>query len=347
MKNTIAFTALLASLLLGVSIGRAADIITGAGATFPAPLYQSMFSEYGRTAGVSVDYNAVGSGMGVKFILRKSVDFGASDFPIADDRLSDFDSPVLHIPISMGAVVVSYNLPGMPRLKLTPEIIAGIYLGSITFWNDPQIVAANPAIELPSLRIVPIYRSDASGTSFIVTDYLSKSAKLWAAKAGKGMTLTDVVGICTEGNNNVAKFIENISGSIGYLELSYAFKNGLMVAGVMNKTGHTIIPSVESVSEAANIDIPDDTRVSITGTDAVNGYPISGFTWLVVYREQSYNNRTEEQARALARLLWWMTHDGQQLAPKLNYAPLHPSAVAKAEKLIRSMTYKGKPLTVK
>jgi len=318
--------------------------LTGAGATFPYPLYSKMFSEYYKKSGVKINYQAIGSGGGIRQLQAKTVDFGASDAFVDDKGLKKFSSPIIHIPTAAGAVVITYNLPGNPKLKLTGEIIADIFLGKISSWNDPKIKKLNPKVNFPNLKIVVVHRSDGSGTTFIFSDYLSKVSKEWKNKVGKGKSLNWPCGLGAKGNPGVAGLIKQIPGSIGYVELIYALSNNMPFADVQNKAGNFITPSIKSVSLAADINLPDDTRVSLTNTDAEYGYPISSFTWILIYKDLKKGKLTKEKAEALVKLLWWMIHEGQKYTQKLHYAPLSEKARKKAERLIKSITYEGKPL---
>ena len=258
--------------------------------------------------------------------------------------MKKFSSPILHIPITAGAVVITYNLPGNPKLKLTPSIIADIFLGKITHWDDEEIKKLNPRVNLPNLKIIVVHRSDGSGTTFIFTDYLSKVSKEWRNVVGKGKSVNWPQGLGAKGNAGVAGLVRQIPGSIGYVELIYALSNNMPYADVQNKSGNFITPTIESVTLATDIRLPDDMRVSLTDTDAEYGYPISGFTWILVYKDLARGGLSEEKARELVRLLWWMTHQGQKYAKKLHYAPLSKEAIKKIEKIIKSITYEGKPL---
>ncbi len=318
--------------------------LLGAGATFPYPLYSKMFDTYNKTHGVKVNYQAIGSGGGIRQLLSKTVDFGASDAFMNEEEMAKAEKPIIHIPTCLGAVVVTYNLPNNPVLKLTPDVIADIFLGKITNWNDKRIKELNPGIELPSGKMVVVHRSDGSGTTFIFSDYLSKVSQEWLDKVGRGKSLSWPVGLGGKGNQGVAGLIQQTPGSVGYTELIYAVSNDMPAAIVKNKKGNWITPSIESVSQSANVDLPADTRVSLTNTDADNGYPISSFTWLLLYNDLKMGDRTEAQAKALVDLFWWMTHDGQKLDEPLHYAPLPQEAVKKAEALLKSVTYGGKTL---
>lgn len=319
--------------------------LLGAGATFPYPLYSKMFDEYYKVKGVKVNYQSIGSGGGVQQIMAKTVDFGASDAFLSDEELKRFDAPVVHIPICLGAVAVTYNLEKVDKLNLTPDVLAEIFLGKITKWNDKKIVELNKDASLPDMNIVVVHRSDGSGTTFIFTDYLSKVSKEWSEKVGCGKAVNWPAGLGAKGNEGVTGYVKQVKGSIGYVELVYALQNNMPVVSLKNKKGKFINPTLKSVSLAANIkNIPDDTRVSITDTESIDGYPISGFTWLILYKEQNYNNRSFELAKELVNLLWWMIHEGQKYTVELNYSPLPPIVLKKAEKIIKSITYSGKPI---
>lgn len=318
--------------------------LLGAGATFPMPLYTKMFDTYNQKTGIKVNYQSVGSGAGITQLVNKTVDFGATDAFMTDEELKKAGAPIVHIPICLGAVVITYNLPNNPKLKLTPEIISDIFLGKITNWNDPKIKALNAGVNLPDMEMSVVRRSDGSGTTFIFTDYLSKISNEWKNGPGTGKSVNWPVGLGAKGNEGVAGYIRQLPGAIGYVELIYALQNKMPVAIIKNKSGNFIEPSLKSISLAANIELPDDTRVSITDTTSKEGYPISGFTWIIIYKEQNYSGRTKEKAKALLDLLWWMTHDGQKIAESLQYAPLSKSAVIKAENIMKSVEYGGAKL---
>ena len=232
-----------------------------------------------------------------------------------------------------------YDLPGDPILRLTPTVIADIFMGRITKWNDPAVARINPDVSLPDLNIVVVHRSDGSGTTFIFSDYLSKVSSDWEQTVGRGKSLNWPVGLGAKGNPGVAGLVKQLPGSVGYVELVYAEQNDMAVAAVENCSGEFVDPSIESVSLAADIDLPPDTRISITNTDAEGGYPISGFTWLIFYLEQSYGGRSEQQARGLVDLMWWVVHEGQEYAQALHYAPLPEQARAVCEDIIGSVVY--------
>jgi phosphate transport system substrate-binding protein len=330
-------------IMLAFPMGINAEDLIGAGATFPYPLYSKMFSEYQKTNKINVNYQSIGSGGGIKQLLEKTVDFGGSDAIMTDEQLSKAPK-ILHIPTCLGAVVVTYNLPIKSELKLTPEIISDIFLGKITKWNDPRIIEINKGIALPDKDITVVHRSDGSGTTAIFTDYLSKVSEGWKNKVGKGTSVNWPVGLGGKGNEGVAGLVKQVPNSIGYVELIYAIQNKMSYATIKNRAGNFVKPSLESTSKAAETELPDDMRISLTDTDAANGYPISGFTYILVYQEQNYDNRPIGKAKSLVNLLKWMVTDGQKFTTPLHYAPLSESAKNKALKLIKSMTYDGKPI---
>jgi len=321
--------------------------LLGAGATFPYPLYSKMFDVYYQQFGVKINYQAIGSGGGIRQLLNKTVDFGGTDAFMSDEDVQTEDNYILHIPTCLGAVVVTYNLPGNPQLRFTPDLITDIFLGKIEKWNDAKIAAANPGVALPDMNIVVVHRSDGSGTTFIFSDYLSKVSSEWSEKVGRGKSLNWPVGLGAKGNPGVAGLVKQIPGSIGYVELIYALQNNMPAGLVKNVSGRFIEPTIESVSFAANVELPDDTRVSITNTDAEYGYPISSFTWLIFYKEQNYQGRSKKRAEELVKLLWWIIHEGQEFIEPLHYAPLPEEAVKKAENIIRSVVYEGNPILKK
>ncbi len=326
------------------SYAQEAKELLGAGATFPYPLYSKMFDVYYKVTGIKVNYQAIGSGGGIRQIRNKTVDFGASDAFLSNEEMNKFSAPVVHIPVCAGAVVITYNLPGNPKIRLTPDIISAIFLGKIKKWNDSRIAVVNPAISLPDLNIVVVHRSDGSGTTFIFSDYLNKVSKEWKEKVGRGKSLNWPVGLGAKGNPGVAGLVKQIPGAIGYVELVYTFQNNMPAAEIRNKTGHFIKPVLEAVSLAANIPLPDDMRTALTDTSADYGYPISGFTWLIVYKDLKDGGLSYNKARALAKLLWWITHSAQKYCEPLHYAPLSEKAKEKAEKIIKSIQYKEKTL---
>ncbi len=340
-KLMVCFLAL--GLCLGmVHVARGGQTLIGAGATFPYPLYDKWFSIYHHQTGIKVNYQAIGSGGGIRQLLNQIVDFGGTDAYMSDAEMAKAPGEILHIPTCIGAIVVTYNLPSNPVLRFSPDVLADIFMGKIKRWNNPRIVKLNPKVSLPNLPIVVVHRSEGSGTNFNFTNYLSKVSPEWRKQIGYGKVVNWPTGLGAKGNPGVAGLIRQIPGSIGYVELIYAEENKMPVALIQNKSGNFIKPSLKSVSAAANVKLPDDTRIIITNTDAPDGYPISSFTWIIFYKEQHYNGRSYTRAKTLAKLLWWMIHQGQKYNAELLYAPLPKSAVRKAEAIIKSITYDGK-----
>ncbi|WP_221269446.1 phosphate ABC transporter substrate-binding protein PstS [Mucilaginibacter sp. X5P1] len=318
------------------------NTLLGAGSTFVYPLFSKMFSQYTAS---KVNYQSIGSGGGILQLTNKTVDFGDSDAPLNADQTAKISAPVLHIPMTSGAVVVTYNIPGVSAaLNLTGKDLADIYLGKITSWNAAEIKASNKGVNLPELPIVVIHRSDGSGTSFIFTDYLTKVNPDWAKKVGKASAVNWPAGLGGKGSEGVAGLVKQTPGAIGYVELAYAKQNKMPFANIQNKSGKFITPEIGATTLASNVVIPADTKVSITDTDNPKGYPIASFTWALIYKEQNYNSRSKERATALVKLLWWNIHQGQAFCAPLNYAPLSKAAVKAAEAVLKSATYDGKAI---
>ena len=289
------------AIALGLSGNASAQMmINGAGATFPYPIYSKWFDAYTRVdPSVRFNYQSIGSGGGQKQILSQTVDFGASDGPMSDENLAKAPGKILHIPTVAGAVVISYNLPGSPKLKLDGDTIAGMYLGQIKKWNDPKLTALNPGVKLPDQDIVVVHRSDGSGTSFIFTDYLSKVSSEWKSKVGNNTSVNWPAGIGGKGNEGVSGQIKQTPGAIGYVELIYAIQNKMPDAQVKNAAGEFVEPTIESVTAAlATAEIPDDFRFSMTNAPGKDAYPIAGATWLLVYQQQKDPANRESECDA-------------------------------------------------
>ncbi|MBI2866042.1 MAG: phosphate ABC transporter substrate-binding protein PstS [Chloroflexi bacterium] len=320
--------------------------LNGTGATFPYPLYSRWFDEYARVYRTQVNYQSIGSGGGIRQITEGTVDFGASDGIMTDQQEAaavQRYGPILHIPMAMGAVAVVYNLPSIAsgQLKLTPDVLTDIYLKKITRWSAPRITAINPGLSLPSQEIAVVHRSDGSGTTFIFTNYLSKVSQEWKEKVGNATAVNWPGDIGGQGNEGVAGQVRQIPGAIGYVELANARQTNLPWVALGNAAGNFIAPSLEATSLAAQgVTLPEDMKVMVTNSPNPQAYPISGFTWLLVYEQQ----RDCTKGKALVDMLWWAIHDGQGYAPPLDYAPLPPDAVAQAETQIRSITCAGRPL---
>ena len=329
----IVFMAFLLVLALGAGslLCSAQTLINGAGATFPYPIYSKWFNEYQKLhKDVQVNYQSLGSGAGIKQVTEGTVDFGASDALMSADQLQEFQSKrgcaVLAFPTVMGAVVVTYNIPGVTEsLNLSAEAIAGIFLGTIKNWNDPAIAKANPGVKFPSKEIVVAHRSDGSGTTYVFTDYLSKVSPAWQKTVGKGTSVKWPSGIGGKGNEGVAGTILQIQGSIGYIELIYAVQNKIPFGSVQNAAGTFVKASLESTTAAAaSAQMPADFRVSITNAPGKNAYPIASFTWLLV----PVQSKDAAKGKVLKDFLTWMLDKGEPMAAQLTYAPL-PTAVSK------------------
>lgn len=321
-----------------------AQTLNGAGATFPAVLYSKWFDEYSKLTNVKVNYQAIGSGGGIKGLQDSTVDFGATDGPMSDDQLKAATrGDVLHIPMTLGAVVLTYNVPeAKTALKFTAETIAGIYLGDIKKWNDPKLVTDNPDLKNVNQDIVVVHRSDGSGTTYAFTDYLSLVNDVWKTKVGRATSVNWPAGLGGQGNAGVTGEVKQDTYAIGYVELIYAVQNKLGYGDVKNKSGKWVTPSLDSVTAAAAATadkVPADLRVSIANADGDTVYPISTFTWIIVYAKQT----DSQKAIALTRLIWWAVHDGQKFSGDLGYAPLPAAIVAKDELKIVSMTANGSP----
>ncbi len=320
--------------------------LTGAGASFPFPLYSKMFAEYKKTANVDVNYQSVGSGAGQKQIVERTVDFGASDNAMSDEAMKAAPDTLMHIPTAIGAVVPAYNLPGITApLKFTGKVLADIYLGKIKTWNDKAIAALNPGVTIPPLPITVARRSDGSGTTAVFSDYLSKVSSEWKSKVGTGNSLQWPVGTGAKGNDGVAGVVKSTPGAIGYIELVYARQNKILFGSVRNRAGKDILADNGPAALAANgVVIPNDTRVSLTNSANAEAYPIASFTYIIFYQDQKYGTRTEAQAKALKSLLTWMVTTGQQYNEPLDYAKLPTGVASKAKAIIAKMTYGGKKL---
>ncbi len=308
-------------------------LINGAGATFPYPMYSKWFDEYNRKfPHIQINYQSIGSGGGIRQVLEGTVDFGASDQPMTDEQLQQAKVRILHFPTVLGAVVAAINVPGVQDLNLTPEVLAGIFLGKIKKWNDPEITNVN-AVKLPENDVVVVHRSDGSGTTFVWTDYLSKVSSEWKSKVGSGTSVNWPVGLGGKGNEGVAGLVKQTPNSIGYVELIYAVQNNIQYGKVRNSAGNFVKPDLASVTAAASgaaANMPEDFRVSITNSPGAGAYPIASFTWLLV------PVRIPDPAKktALKDFLAWMLTDGQGMVEALSYSKLPSEAVAMEQKAI-------------
>ncbi len=311
--------------------------LNGAGATFPYPIYSKWFSEYHKIhSEVEVNYQSIGSGGGIRQVTAGTVDFGASDMPMTDKQLQEVKSKILNIPTVLGADVPAYNVPGVSgEIKFTPEALAGIFLGKISKWNDKAITSANPGVNLPDKEIIVVHRSDGSGTTFIWTDYLSKVSSEWKSQVGADTSVKWPVGMGGKGNEGVAGFIRQLSGSIGYVELIYAMQNNIPYGSVRNSAGVFLKASLEGVTAAAASapKMPADFRVSITNAPGKDAYPISSFTWLLIPAQ----SKDAAKGKILADFLNWMVTDGQKMTSALAYAPLPESVAAKVKEAIKQV----------
>ncbi len=311
--------------------------LNGAGATFPNPMYSKWFSEYHKIhADVQVNYQAIGSGGGIRQVLAGTVDFGASDMPMTDKQLQEAKAKILNIPTVLGADVPAYNIPGVTaELKFTPEALAGIFLGKISKWNDKAITSANPGVNLPDQTIIVVHRTDGSGTTFIWVDYLSKISPEWKSQVGADTSVKWPIGMGGLHNDGVAGLIRQLPGSIGYVELIYAVQNHIMYGSVQNSSGVFVKASLESVTAAAASapKMPPDFRVSITNAPGKDAYPISSFTWLLIPAQ----SKDPSKGKILADFLNWMVTDGQKMTSALTYAPLPDNVAAKVKEAIKQV----------
>jgi len=348
ISGILAGTAVALVLSLAVVTGAtAADplMINGAGATFPYPLYSKWFYEYSNAnPGVRFNYQSIGSGGGIKQITAGTVNFGATDAPMTEEGMKKLPGAILHIPTALGAVVPVYNLDEVPAgLKLTSDLLAGIYLGKITRWNDPKIAELNKTVTLPNADIVVAHRSDGSGTTDIFTNYLTTVNAEWRAKVGRGPSVNWPVGIGGKGNEGVAGVVKQTPGAIGYVELAYAKQNKMKVASLRNKEGNFVSPTLEATSAAAAgmaKSMPDDFRVSLVDAPGKESWPISGLTWILVYKDQT----DEARGKAIVQFLKWAIRDGQKMEAALDYAPLPKAVVEKVDLALKQISFKGKSL---
>jgi phosphate transport system substrate-binding protein len=337
MKKLILFLLGTGCLFAAQTGAHAQLLINGAGATFPYPIYSKWFDEYAKVdPSVRFNYQSIGSGGGQKQITARTVDFGASDGPMSDENLAKAPGKLLHIPTVAGADVITYNLPGNPKLKLDGDTIVNIYMGNITKWNDPKIAMLNPGVDLPDLPVIVVHRSDGSGTTYIFVDYLSSISPVWADSVGKGTSVKWPVGIGGKGNEGVAGQVKQLSGAVGYVELIYAKQNKMPYADVKNAAGNFITPSLDSVTTAfATAKIPDDFRFSMVNALGDNAYPISGATWLLVYEQQ----KNAVKGKKLVEFLNWALTKGEGMASSLDYASLPENVQQRVLERIKTIKY--------
>ena len=343
-KSIMTLTVAVAMMSCGGSAtngGREAQELSGAGATFPLPFYNVVFENFAQVNGDAVAYGGIGSGGGVRNLRDKIVDFAGSDAFLTDKEMAEMP-PVVHVPTCMGAVVVAYNMDGVEDLKLTGEVIADIFAGEIKMWNDERLVALNPDVTLPAEAIIPVFRSDGSGTTFVFTDYLTKVSPMWKDKFGAGKSVNFPSGQAAKGNPGVAGVIKQTRNTIGYVGSEYAFAQKIPYATIRNQRGEFVAPDANSISAAASGAIPADTRCSITNSDAVGAYPISTFTWMIIYKEQNYSDRSKEQAAATLDLLKYILSDeAQSITSEVHYAPLPAKVKELSTKNLKAVTYDG------
>ncbi len=331
--RTLRFAAAALFAGLGATVAAAQDL-TGAGATFPYPIYSKWFADYATKTGVKINYQSIGSGGGIRQLTEGTVDFGASDAPMSDAELAKLKGPVMHIPTVLGAVVLTYNLPEVkPQLKLTGDVIADIFLGKITKWNDARISALNKGVSIPATDILVVHRSDGSGTTYIFSDYLAAVSPAWATAPGKGKELQWPVGLGGKGNEGVAGQVKQLPGAIGYVELVYAKQNKLTYAMLKNADGEFVEPTIESVTAAAaaaaaKLPANTDYRISIVNAAGKGAYPISSFTYLLVYTNQA----DAAKGKKLVDFIRWALTDGEKTAAALDYAPLPASMITMLQK---------------
>jgi phosphate transport system substrate-binding protein len=315
--------------------------LTGAGATFPKPLYEKWASDYAAARpGVKINYQGIGSGGGIKQITEKTVDFGATDGPMTDEQLAKASGKILHVPMALGAVVPVYNVPGVAKdVVFSGPVLADLFFGKITKWNDPRLVELNVGVNLPDKNVTIVHRSDGSGTTYIWTDYLAKVSKDWEAGPGRATTVNWPVGRGAKGNDGVAADVKQNEGSLGYVELIYAANNNISYGSVINAAGKAVRASEQSVSAAAAAlsNPPEDLRISITNAPGDETYPISSLTWILLYQEQP----DAAKGKALVDFLWWATHDGQAAAAPMHYAPLPTNFVPLVEAKLKSVMAAG------
>ncbi len=336
------------TLWLGVMAGmalvagaRAATLVNGAGATFPYPIYSKWFDQYGKlNPDIRINYQSIGSGGGIRQVTEGTIDFGATDGPMSDEQLAAAKTPILHFPTVLGAVVPTYNLASVDTVRFTPEALAGIFLGTITQWNDPAIAKENPGVQLPAAAIVPVHRSDGSGTTYVFTDYLAKVSPEWQKKVGRGTSVAWPVGLGGKGNEGVTGLVKMTPNTLGYVELVYALQTKLPYAAVRNRAGNFVqanLDSVTAAAAAASANMPADFRVSITDPAGPDAYPIASFTWLLI------PSRIADPAKgaAIKKFLEWMLVDGQKVAPELGYAPLPAPVVSREQQALGSIQIGG------
>jgi phosphate transport system substrate-binding protein len=340
---------LIVSSLLASAIPAAAQSLTGAGATFPNPIYTKWFDAYNKKTGIQINYQSIGSGGGIRQFTEGTVDFGATDGPMNESQIQAVAGNVLHVPAVSGAVVVTYNLPtlGDAKLKFDGNVLVDIFMGRVTKWNDPKIAALNRGVKLPDIDLIVVHRSDGSGTTYVFTDYLNKFSREWKDKVGYATSVNWPVGLGGKGNEGVTQQVKQVEGAVGYVELIYALSNKLPYGQIKNASGNFITPSLEAVTAAAaGAKLPKDTdfRVSITNAPGADAYPIASFTWLLVKKD----NKDTAKAKLIRDFLAWMiTPEAQKMAADLHYSPLAPPVIALIEARLATLKAGGKVIAAR
>ncbi len=335
--------------IIAASTPAAAQSLTGAGATFPNPIYTKWFDAYSKKTGIKINYQSIGSGGGIRQYTEGTVDFGATDGPMNKGQIQAVNGNVLHVPAVLGAVVVTYNLPslGTAQLKFDGNLLVEIFMGRVIKWNDPKIAALNPGVKLPDIDLIVVHRSDGSGTTYVFTDYLNKFSREGKDKVGYATSVNWPVGLGGKGNEGVTQQVKQVEGALGYVELIYAISNKLPYGQIKNASGSFVSPSLESVTAAAaGVKLPKDTdfRVSITNAPGADAYPISSFTWLLVRKD----NKDPAKAKLIRDFLAWMiTPEAQKMAADLHYSPLPPPVVALVEARLQTLKGAGKAIAAR
>jgi phosphate transport system substrate-binding protein len=349
MRHSLRITASLTGLVLAAGAPAAAQSLTGAGATFPNPIYTKWFDAYNKKTGVQINYQSIGSGGGIRQFTEETVDFGATDGPMNESQIAAVNGNVLHVPTVLGAVVVTYNLPslGDTKLHFDGNSLVDIFMGRITKWNDSRLAKLNPGVKLPDLDLVVVHRSDGSGTTYVFTDFLNKFSREWRDKVGYATSVNWPVGLGGKGNEGVTQQVKQTEGALGYVELIYALSNGLAYAQIQNSAGKFVEPSLASVTAAAasaKLKPDTDFRVSITNAPGEEAYPVASFTWLLVRKDA----KDAAKAKLIRDFLTWMiTPDAQKMAEELKYAPLPAEVVKLVQARIGTLKAGGKALAEK
>jgi phosphate transport system substrate-binding protein len=340
---------LIISGILATAAPAAAQSITGAGATFPNPIYTKWFDAYSKKTGVKINYQSIGSGGGIRQFTEGTVDFGATDGPMNESQIQAVGGNVLHVPTVLGAVAVTYNLPSLAetKLKFDGNLLVDIFVGRVTRWNDSRIAALNPGVKLPDLDLIVVHRSDGSGTTYVFTDYLQKFSREWKDKVGYATSVNWPTGLGGKGNEGVTQQVKQIEGALGYVELIYAMSNNLPYADIKNAAGNFITPSLDAVTAAAagaKLEKDTDFRVSITNAPGAEAYPISSFTWLLVKKD----NKDAAKAKLIRDFLTWMiTPEAQKMAGELHYAPLPTPVISLVQARLPTLRSGGKAIAIR